>query len=74
MPTDENEPEVLKSGAEPPRDQSFGQVGGVELFHREEIMQKQRPCVDLLTDGDKNTKLFQLRASMRPRKNFIKSL
>lgn len=46
----------------------------VELYQREEIMCRQRSRVDWLTYGDKNTKYFQMRASMRRRKNKIKSL
>ncbi|XP_073367662.1 uncharacterized protein [Aegilops tauschii subsp. strangulata] len=46
----------------------------VELYHREEILSRQRSRVDWLTYGDSNTKYFQQRASMRRRKNRIKTL
>lgn len=46
----------------------------VELYLREEILMRQRSRVDWLTDGDRNTRFFQLRASLRRRKNHIKSL
>jgi hypothetical protein len=46
----------------------------VELYHREEIMWRQRSRVDWLSHGDKNSKFFHQRASMRRRKNMIKSL
>ena len=46
----------------------------VELYHREEILWRQRARLDWLVHGDKNTYLFHLRASRRRRKNQIKSL
>jgi hypothetical protein len=46
----------------------------VELYHREEIMWRQRSRVDWLTHGDKNSKFFHQRASMRRKKNMIKAL
>lgn len=46
----------------------------IELYHREELMWRQRARVDWLRAGDKNTRFFHLRASMRRRKNLIKLL
>ena len=43
----------------------------VELYHREEILEKQRSRVDWLTHGDKNTKYFQSRAALRRKKQNI---
>ena len=39
-----------------------------ELYHMEEIMMRQRSRIDWLSDGDRNTRLFQQCASMRRRK------
>ena len=46
----------------------------VELYHREEILWRQRSQIEWLTSGDKNTKFFHLRASIRRKKNMIKAL
>ena len=46
----------------------------VELYHMEEIKQLQRSLIDCISDGDHNMEFFQRRASMRRRKNMIKSL
>jgi hypothetical protein len=45
-----------------------------ELFFREETMWRQRSRVEWLSSGDKNSKYFHQRASMRRRKNRIKNL
>ena len=46
----------------------------VELFHREEMLWRQRARIDWLVHGDKNTYFFHLKACRRRRKNNIKSL
>ena len=46
----------------------------VELYHREEVLWKQISRVEWLASGDKNSRFFHLRATMRRRKNLIKSL
>ena len=46
----------------------------VELFHREEILWRQRARLEWLAHEDKNTYFFHLRASRRRRKNQIKAL
>lgn len=46
----------------------------IELYHREEILWRQRARLDWLVHGDKNTYFFHLRASRRRRKNQIKAL
>ncbi|XP_073360371.1 uncharacterized protein [Aegilops tauschii subsp. strangulata] len=46
----------------------------VELYHREEILWRQRARIEWLSHGDKNTYFFHLRASRRRRKNKIKAL
>jgi hypothetical protein len=45
-----------------------------ELFEGEEIMARQRSCVEWLREGDRNTTFFHARASARKRANKIKSL
>lgn len=46
----------------------------VELYHREEIMWRQRARVQWLAARDKNTRFFHLRASLRQKKNMIRAL
>jgi hypothetical protein len=42
-----------------------------ELFEREEIMARQRSCVDWLREGDRNTSFFHARATTRRKTNRI---
>jgi len=46
----------------------------MELNHREEIMWKQRSRITWLTEGDRNTCFFHLRASQRRIRNYISKL
>ena len=46
----------------------------VELYHREELMWRQRSRIQWLTAGDRNTNFFHMRANMRRRKNMIRAL
>ena len=46
----------------------------VELYHREELMWRQRSRIEWLASGDKNTRFFHLRATMRRKKSMIKAL
>ena len=46
----------------------------IELYHREEVMWRQRSRITWLAAGDKNTKFFHLRTRRRRLKNKIKSL
>jgi hypothetical protein len=45
-----------------------------ELGHREEIMWRQRARIQWLAEGDKNTRIFHHKASMRRKKNKIDKL
>jgi hypothetical protein len=46
----------------------------VELRFREETMWRQRSRIQWLTEGDKNTHFFHMRASQRKKKNKINGL
>lgn len=46
----------------------------LELYQREEVMWRQRSCVQWLAEGDKNTRFFHLRASQRKKRNKISQL
>lgn len=45
----------------------------VEMYHREELMWRQSARIEWLSAGDKNTKFFHMRASLRRKKNMIKA-
>ena len=45
-----------------------------ELLIKEEIMWKQRSCLDKMKWGDRNTKFFQQKATWRAKKNNISAL
>ena len=46
----------------------------IEMYHKEEIMWRQRARIQWLSAGGKNTRFFHLRASLRRKKNMIKAL
>ncbi|KAL5578461.1 hypothetical protein UlMin_020160 [Ulmus minor] len=43
------------------------------LLDKEEIYWKQRSCMDWLTHGDRNSKIFHQKASERRKKNFVEA-
>ncbi|XP_066373852.1 uncharacterized protein [Miscanthus floridulus] len=45
-----------------------------ELLSREEVMEKQRARMEWLSDGDRNTALFQAKSRARAKRNSISSL
>jgi hypothetical protein len=45
-----------------------------ELLSREEVMEKQRSCIDWLREGDHNTAFFQAKSRERAKGNHINSL
>lgn len=46
----------------------------IEMYNRKELMWRQRARIQWLSAGDKNTRFFHLRASLRRKKNMIKAL
>lgn len=45
-----------------------------EMLSREEIMERQRSCLDWLKDGDRNTAMFQAKSQARAKRNKIMAL
>jgi hypothetical protein len=48
--------------------------GIVELQHREEVMWRQQSHIQWLSEGDRNTRFFHMRASKRKKRNRIERL
>jgi hypothetical protein len=46
----------------------------VERQHREEVMWRQRSGIQWLSEGDRNTRFFHMRASKRKKRNRIERL
>lgn len=58
----------------PTREEIKAQDRLAELYHREEIMWRQRSRVLWLKEGDRNTRFFQQKATQRKKKNKISTL